>query len=98
VNATSQDDGWAHLGAVGSYLGATVSSFDSRNYGFSKLITLARDQDFLDVEDNPPRVRLRANRPAKQAAKQAGKKAAKKTSKKTAKKTVTNPSAASATG
>ena len=67
VNATSQDDGWTHLGSLGSYLVATQASFDPRNYGFGKLITLARGQDYLDVEDSPPRVRLKTGRPAAQA-------------------------------
>ena len=61
INATSQDDGWVHLGSLGNYLSNTHSSFDARNYGFSRLITLLRDQDFLDVdaEGGAPRVRLR---------------------------------------
>jgi len=61
VDATSQEDGWAHLGRVGNYLSNTHSSFDPRNYGFGRLITLLRDQDYLDVEQNEgaPRVRLR---------------------------------------
>ena len=52
VDATSQEDGWAHLGRVGNYLSNTHSSFDPRNYGFGRLITLLRDQDYLDVEQN----------------------------------------------
>jgi uncharacterized protein (TIGR00288 family) len=68
INATSQDDGWAHLGSLGNYLSNTHSSFDARNYGFGRLITLLRDQDYLDVEtDGSPRVRLRSHRPAKKA-------------------------------
>jgi uncharacterized protein (TIGR00288 family) len=61
VDATSQEDGWAHLGRVGNYLSNTHSSFDPRNYGFGRLITLLRDQDYLDVEQNEgaPRVRLK---------------------------------------
>jgi hypothetical protein len=62
VDSTSQDDGWAHLGAVGNYLSSTNTSFDPRNYGFAKLIALAQAQSFLEVE-NPgggsARVRLR---------------------------------------
>ncbi len=60
INATSQDDGWAHLGQVGNYLSNTHSSFDPRNYGFGRLITLLRDQDYLDVDtEGAPMVRLR---------------------------------------
>lgn len=66
IDATSDDDGWAHLGSVGSYLGSSQSSFDPRNYGFGKLVTLARAQDYVEVEerdDHVIRVRLVA-RPA----------------------------------
>lgn len=62
VDSTSQDDGWAHLGAVGTYLTSTDTSFDSRNYGFPKLIALAQAQPYLEVdhpEDGSPRVRLK---------------------------------------
>ncbi len=60
INATSQDDGWAHLGSLGNYLSNTQSSFDPRNYGFGRLITLLRDQDYLDVDtEGSPTVRLR---------------------------------------
>ena len=64
VDATSQEDGWAHLGRVGNYLSNTHSSFDPRNYGFGRLITLLRDQDYLDVEqkEGAPQVRLKVRR------------------------------------
>ena len=61
IDATSDDDGWAHLASVGSYLGSSQSSFDPRNYGFGKLVTLARAQDYVEVEerdDHVIRVRL----------------------------------------
>ena len=44
VDSTSQDDGWASMGAVGNYLNNTDASFDARNYGFPKLSSLARAQ------------------------------------------------------
>ena len=37
VEAASDDDGWAHLGAVGSNLQRLRSDFDTRSYGFAKL-------------------------------------------------------------
>jgi hypothetical protein len=77
VNSTSSDDGWAHLGAVGTYLSSASASFDPRNYGFPKLVALAEAQAFLEVENIPggtTKVRLapgkgRSNgdRPAKKA-------------------------------
>lgn len=79
VRSKAQDDGWASLSTVGNYIGNADPSFDSRNYGYSRLIVLAKDQDYLDVdhpEGGQPRVRLRSQRPAKKAP--ARKKAAKK--------------------
>ena len=67
IDATSADDGWANLGSVGSYLTTRHASFDPRNYGYSKLIALARSQDYVEVEQDggsAPRVRLVATRPA----------------------------------
>jgi uncharacterized LabA/DUF88 family protein len=91
INATAQDDGWAHLGSLGSYLNTTHSSFDPRNYGFGRLITLLRDQPYLDVDTEvSPRVRLRSHRPAERTTGSAAS-AAKKTS---AKKTTARKTAA----
>lgn len=36
----SNEDGWAGLGAVGSILGKRQPDFDTRNYGYSKLLPL----------------------------------------------------------
>ncbi|MBU2075802.1 MAG: NYN domain-containing protein [Actinobacteria bacterium] len=73
IDATSAEDGWAHLGSVGSYLGTRHASFDPRNYGFAKLISLARAQDYVEVEqtdDNATRVRLTGGKgPAAKATK-----------------------------
>ena len=46
-------------------LGTRYATFDPRLYGFSKLISLARAQDYLDVEQNEgaPRVRQRPTTP-----------------------------------
>ncbi|HYG94156.1 MAG TPA: NYN domain-containing protein [Nocardioides sp.] len=82
VDSTSQDDGWAHLGAVGTYLTSTNTSFDPRNYGFPKLIALAQAQPFLEVENSATgsaRVRLKTatrRRRSSGAAKKAAAKAA----------------------
>ena len=72
VETTSQDDGWASLSSMGNYLNNTHASFDPRNYGFSKLSSLARAQDYLDVKQadgQAPRVRLKPQAPAETAAK-----------------------------
>ncbi|MFA5081682.1 MAG: NYN domain-containing protein [Hydrogenophilaceae bacterium] len=36
VAAAAEDEGWAHLGAVGSHI-SKQASFDQRNYGYAKL-------------------------------------------------------------
>ncbi|MGZ6744040.1 MAG: NYN domain-containing protein [Nocardioides sp.] len=62
INSTSHDDGWTWLSAVGSHIGKNDPSFDSRNYGFPKLVELAKAQSYVDVEQEPGqqvRVRLR---------------------------------------
>ncbi|WP_435771619.1 NYN domain-containing protein [Nocardioides sp. SYSU DS0651] len=81
VNTTSQDDGWAHLSAIGSYLRSVSSSFDSRLYGYPKLLAMVEAQPYLTVanDGNGVLVRLKGGKaPAKKAA--AKKTAAKKTS------------------
>ncbi|GAA1527531.1 NYN domain-containing protein [Nocardioides humi] len=47
VNATSDDDGWSHLSAIGKYLRSADSSFDPRLYGAAKLATLVEGQAYL---------------------------------------------------
>jgi hypothetical protein len=40
VENTSDDTGWAHLGALGNYLVKRQPDFDSRSFGFKKLMDL----------------------------------------------------------
>ncbi len=85
VETSSQDDGWASLGQVGTYLSNTHASFDPRNYGFSKLSLLARAQPYLEVEQKDgraPRVRLKSTAPAKKTTRSSTRTTAKKTAKK----------------
>jgi uncharacterized LabA/DUF88 family protein len=79
VEATSQEDGWASLSAVGSNLTTRRASFDPRSYGFPKLSALVRAQAYLEVEEHHgrTRVRLRSAAPAATARRPAAKKAAK---------------------
>lgn len=49
VQAAEGDDGWSHLGRVGSHI-ANQASFDSRNYGYKKLVDLFRATDLFDLE------------------------------------------------
>jgi uncharacterized LabA/DUF88 family protein len=53
LEATARDDGWASLSALGSQMTRNHPSFDSRNYGFSKLGELMRKQGYLEVKEVP---------------------------------------------
>lgn len=50
IESASEEDGWANLGGVGSYIPRVDSSFDSRNYGFSKLGKLIMSLDYVKSE------------------------------------------------
>ncbi len=50
IESASEDDGWANLGGVGSYIPRVDSSFDPRNYGFAKLGKLIRSLDYVEVQ------------------------------------------------
>ncbi|MCD4536290.1 NYN domain-containing protein [Nocardioides sp. cx-169] len=81
IDSTSHDDGWASLGAVGSYISANNPSFDARDYGSPRLGALLSAQDYLEVDlsaTGQAQVRLKAptKAPAKKAT--ARKRAAKK--------------------
>ncbi|VFR44976.1 Maebl [plant metagenome] len=52
VRETTRDNGWSRLATLGSFLGKTHTSFDSRNYGFKKLSDLVRNQRYLDVRED----------------------------------------------
>ena len=49
VEQTSDDDGWADMSRVGSYI-SNNSSFSSINYGYKKLGDLIRATELFDVE------------------------------------------------
>ena len=51
INGTSKDDGWSHLGEVGSYLIKRNAAFDPRDYGHSKLGELVRGEPYVEVKD-----------------------------------------------
>lgn len=53
IEATTREDGWASLAAVGGQITKNNPSFDSRNYGCAKLGELMRKQDYLDVKEAP---------------------------------------------
>jgi uncharacterized LabA/DUF88 family protein len=51
LEAVARDDGWATLSAVGSQLNRNHPSFDSRNYGVTKLGDLIRKQTYLETKE-----------------------------------------------
>jgi uncharacterized LabA/DUF88 family protein len=53
IEANAKDDGWAALSGVGSYVVNTNPTFDSRNYGYSKLSNLVADLPQIEVREEP---------------------------------------------
>ncbi|WP_411728226.1 NYN domain-containing protein [Methyloglobulus sp.] len=51
VDSASEEDGWANLGGVGSYINRVDSSFDPRNYGFSKFSKLIKSLPYIESKD-----------------------------------------------
>jgi uncharacterized LabA/DUF88 family protein len=51
VEASSDDDGWAHLGAVGNTIAKQWPEFDPRNYGYAKLSALVVATKLFDAEE-----------------------------------------------
>jgi uncharacterized protein (TIGR00288 family) len=49
VNATSDDQGWTSLSAIGNHLARSHPSFDPRTFGHSKLSSLVADQPWLQT-------------------------------------------------
>lgn len=49
VLAAEGDDGWSPLGRVGGHI-ANQASFDSRNYGYKKLVDLFKAVDLFELE------------------------------------------------
>ncbi|GAA5109214.1 hypothetical protein GCM10023339_09040 [Alloalcanivorax gelatiniphagus] len=73
LNAVSDDEGWASLGALGNQLNRTHPSFDARTFGGSaaRLSTLVADQPYLETSGtgNQMRVRRKGTAPARAKAK-----------------------------
>lgn len=53
LEVRARDDGWSTLSALGSQLTRNHPSFDSRNYGESKLGDLIRKQAYLETKEVP---------------------------------------------
>ena len=50
IDAASDDDGWANLGGVGSYVAKQAPDFDSRNWGYAKLVDLIAAIELFEVK------------------------------------------------
>ncbi len=50
ISNTAKDDGWSHLGEVGSYLSKRNAAFDPRDYGHTKLGALVKAQSYVEVQ------------------------------------------------
>ena len=60
IDAASDDDGWANLGGVGSHVAKQAPDFDSRNWGYAKLVDLMTAIDLFEVDRSTgPGVRVR---------------------------------------
>ena len=55
IEDVSGDDGWAHLGGVGTILFKRMPDFDPRNFGYKKLSDLVSDLNTIEVrrEETP---------------------------------------------
>jgi hypothetical protein len=54
VEASSDEDGWAHLGAVGNYLSKSRPDFDTRTYGHPKLKPLVQSLGAFHIDQRRP--------------------------------------------
>jgi len=62
IASTSKEDGWSHLGEVGSYLVKSHAAFDPRAYGHAKLGEAARRHGrAISMSPAPPAPRLRGD-------------------------------------
>lgn len=51
IDEISDDDGWAFLGTLGSYIIKKKTDFDPRNYGFQKLYPLIKKIGEFEIEE-----------------------------------------------
>ena len=64
VDGAAGEDGWSTLGAVGTQI-ANQASFDSRNYGFRKLVDLIEATQLFETDRRGSQVVVRDKRRAK---------------------------------
>ena len=71
IDAASDDDGWAHLGQVGTYVVKQAPDFDSRNWGYAKLVDLVTALELFEVRRPTGQAVQVRERPKGQPAKKA---------------------------
>jgi uncharacterized LabA/DUF88 family protein len=59
IDAASDDDGWASLGAVGSHIAKQAPDFDPRNWRYPKLVDLVTAVGLFEVERTDQQIRVR---------------------------------------
>jgi uncharacterized LabA/DUF88 family protein len=59
VEAASDEEGWAHLGGVGSIMRKQQPDFDSRNWGYAKLSDLVKAIGLFTVDTTTGSVRIK---------------------------------------
>ncbi|MFP4640436.1 MAG: NYN domain-containing protein [Guyparkeria sp.] len=62
IEATSDENGWANLSPVGSYMNKTANDFDPRNYGYTKLSSLFDAIGLFEIERRDNGVFVRDSR------------------------------------
>ncbi len=59
LQASSDETGWAQLGAIGNYISRTANDFDPRNYGYTKLSELISAIGLFELERRETRIYVR---------------------------------------
>lgn len=68
VEATSDEEGWAALGGVGSHITKNAPEFDPRNYGYRKLSDLIIAIELFELRKEHTHIYLRNRKPRRGAA------------------------------
>ncbi|HAJ78958.1 MAG TPA: Maebl [Fibrobacteres bacterium] len=61
IEATSDEEGWAQLGTVGSYISKTANDFDPRTYGYFKLSGLVKAIGLYKIERKENSIYIQAH-------------------------------------
>ena len=69
IGESEDEDGWAHLGGIGSRILGIAPDFDPRTYGCSNLSTLAAKSGGFEIRKGPGNaVHIRRKKPGRKAA------------------------------